>query len=59
MTYKERMPPAIKGKQADVIPFAPRMDLWYAAHQTAGILPDPYRDSSMDTICRAEGWAEH
>jgi len=27
MAYKERMPPAIKGKQADVIPFAPRMDL--------------------------------
>ena len=24
--------------------------------QTAGILPDPYRDSSMDSICRAESW---
>jgi methanogenic corrinoid protein MtbC1 len=56
MTYKERMLAAIKGEQADVIPFAPRMDLWYAAHQAAGTLPDPYGDCSMDSICRAEGW---
>jgi len=56
MTYRERMLAAIKGEQTDVIPFAPRMDLWYAAHQAAGTLPDPYEDSSMDTICRSEGW---
>jgi len=56
MTYKERMMAAIKGEIPDVIPYAPRLDLWYAAHSAADTLPVKYKNSSVDEICRAEGW---
>ncbi|MBW2605654.1 MAG: hypothetical protein JRE28_15330 [Deltaproteobacteria bacterium] len=56
MTYKERMMAAIKGEMPDVIPYAPRLDLWYAAHSAADTLPVKYKNSSVDEICRAEGW---
>ncbi len=47
---------AIKGEIPDVIPYAPRLDLWYAAHSAADTLPVKYKNSSVDEICRAEGW---
>ena len=56
MTHKERMMAAIKGEMPDVMPYAPRLDLWYAAHSAADTLPVKYKNSSVDEICRAEGW---
>jgi len=56
MTHKERMMAAIKGEMPDVIPYAPRLDLWHAAHSAADTLPVKYKNSSVDEICRAEGW---
>jgi methylmalonyl-CoA mutase cobalamin-binding domain/chain len=50
---------AIRGETADVIPFAPRLDLWYLANLHTGTLPDKYVDKTADDIARAEGWALH
>lgn len=59
MTNKQRILMAIKGEMPDVIPFAPRLDLWYLANKTAGTLPEKYRNHTADDIARAEGWALH
>lgn len=59
MTNRQRLLTAIKGEMPDVIPFAPRLDLWYSANKSSGTLPEKYRESSQDEISRAEGWALH
>ena len=59
MTNKERILKAIRGEMPDVIPFAPRLDLWYTAQKSLGGLPAQYRNSSQDEIARAEGWGLH
>jgi len=50
---------AAKGEMPDVIPYAPRIDLWYYANKQRGTLPEPYREATCDDIARAEGWALH
>lgn len=59
MTHKQRMLLAARGKMADRIPFAPRLDLWYNANALAGTLPSKHRGRTSDEIARAEGWALH
>lgn len=59
VTHKERMLMAANGEMPDVLPYAPRIDLWYNANSVSGTLPKRHKGRSMDEISRAEGWALH
>jgi hypothetical protein len=48
MTDRQRMLAVIKGEESDLIPFCPRMDLWYIANQARGTLP--VRFQGMNTV---------
>jgi len=51
---------AMRGGMPDIIPFAPRLDLWFSANRAAGTLPEKYKDCAhYFEIARAEGWALH
>ena len=60
MTPKERMLAAVRGMMPDVIPYAPRIDLWFHSNKMRGTLPERYRNAeTADDIAIAEGWALH
>ena len=60
MKNKQRMLMAMRGEMPDIIPFAPRLDLWFSANRAAGTLPEKYKDCAhYFEIARAEGWALH
>lgn len=60
ITNKQRMLMAMRGENPDVIPFAPRLDLWFNANKAAGTLPERYRSvNHYFEIARSEGWALH
>jgi corrinoid protein of di/trimethylamine methyltransferase len=60
LTPRERMLAAARGIMPDIIPYAPRIDLWFHSNQLRGTLPDRYRKAtSADDIAIAEGWALH
>jgi hypothetical protein len=60
MTQKERMLAAVRGVMPDIIPFAPRIDLWFCANKARGTLPKGYEDAaSADEVATREGWALH
>jgi methylmalonyl-CoA mutase cobalamin-binding domain/chain len=59
LTHKERMLMAARGEMPDLLPYVPRIDLWYNANSVAGSLPERHRGRSQDEISRAEGWALH
>ena len=57
---RQRMLMAMRGENPDVIPFAPRLDLWFTANKAAGTLPERYRNvNHYFEIARSEGWALH
>jgi len=56
MTNRQRMLAAIKGEMPDALPFAPRLDLWYAAAQARNTLPVQYQNDTLEDICRKENW---
>lgn len=56
MTHRERMLSAMRGEMVDVIPFVPRLDLWWLAKATSGSIPEKYQGMMPDDISRAEGW---
>ena len=56
-THKERILAAMRGEMVDVIPFVPRLDLWWLANSLGGTLPQPYREMGHDEIAKANGWA--
>jgi len=60
MTQKERMLAAVRGEMPDMLPFAPRIDLWFHSNKERGTLPEKYRNAkSADEIALSEGWALH
>jgi len=60
MTHKQRMMATVRGEMPDVIPFAPRIDLWFNANKKRSTLPPQYRDCEHpDEISRDQGWAIH
>jgi corrinoid protein of di/trimethylamine methyltransferase len=59
MNHKERMLMAVRGEMPDVLPYAPRFDLWYRANSYLGTLPPQHRGRTANEIARAEGWALH
>ena len=50
---------AMRGEMPDVLPYVPRIDLWYNANSVAGTLPEKHKGRTQDEISRAEGWALH
>jgi methylmalonyl-CoA mutase cobalamin-binding domain/chain len=56
-THKERILAAMRGEMVDVIPFVPRLDLWWLANSLGGTLPERYRGMKHDEIAQANGWA--
>ena len=59
MTQRQRMLMAMRGEMPDMLPYAPRIDLWYNANSVAGTLPERHKGRTQDEISRAEGWALH
>ncbi len=59
MTRKERILSAMRGESPDVLPYCPRIDLWYNANAYRGTLPQRHQGRTADEIARAEGWALH
>jgi corrinoid protein of di/trimethylamine methyltransferase len=58
-THKERILMAATGQLPGVLPYVPRIDLWYNANSAFDSLPDKHKGRSQDEISRAEGWALH
>jgi len=56
-THKQRILAAMRGEMVDVIPFVPRLDLWWLANVSRGTLPEKYQGMMPDDVSRAEGWA--
>lgn len=56
MGFRARALAALRGELPDRLPYAPRLDLWYAGCAASGTLPAQYWDSTVEEICRAEGW---
>ena len=56
-THKERILAVMRGEMVDVIPFVPRLDLWWLANVSRGTLPEKYQGMMPDDISRVEGWA--
>lgn len=50
MKHKERMLAALGGQPTDLIPWAPRLDLWYNANRQAGSLPPKYGQATLREI---------
>ena len=59
MTHKERMLSVLRGAATDMLPWAPRLDLWYNAHKRAGSLPSEYRGASLRDITDALDFGYH
>lgn len=59
LTHKQRILMAARGEMPDILPYVPRIDLWYNAHSLAGTLPERHKGRTQDEISRAEGWALH
>ncbi|MFO8057547.1 MAG: uroporphyrinogen decarboxylase family protein [bacterium] len=47
----------MRGEEVDVIPFAPRLDLWWLSNKLAGSLPEEYAEMKPDDISREKGFA--
>ena len=59
MSHRQRMLMAMRGEMPDILPYVPRIDLWYNANSVAGTLPKKHKGRTQDKISRAEGWALH
>ena len=46
MTNKERILAVLGGEPTDVLPFVPRLDNWFYAHEATGTLPDQYKHAT-------------
>ena len=56
MTHRERILQAARGEMPDMLPYIPRIDLWYSANSRAGTLPRQHQGRTAYEISRAEGW---
>ncbi len=59
MTHKERILAAVKGEVPDRIPWVPRLDLWYNAHNAAGTLPREFAGMGLREIAESLGLGFH
>lgn len=58
-TVRDKILAAARGEMVDILPYVPRIDLWYNANLRAGVLPPEHRDHDIPAICLAEGWGSH
>jgi methylmalonyl-CoA mutase cobalamin-binding domain/chain len=56
-THRERILAAMRGEMVDVIPFVPRLDLWWLGNVSRGTLPSEFEGMTPDDIARSRGWA--
>ena len=56
-THRERILAVMRGEMVDVIPFVPRLDLWWLANVSRGTLPREFEGMTPDEIARSRGWA--
>lgn len=47
MTNKERILATLRGDPTDTLPFVPRLDNWYYAHEATNTLPDQYKHATL------------
>lgn len=47
MTNKERILATLRGEPTDALPFIPRLDNWYYAHEETNTLPSQYRHATL------------
>jgi len=59
MNERERMLAAIRGEPTDVLPWAPRMDLWAIAQKARGTLPERFRGMNAVEIADELGVGCH
>ena len=59
MTGKDRILAVLRGEPTDVLPFVPRLDIWYNANSKAGTLPERYKNASLRDIADDLGWGCH
>ena len=59
LSAKQRIFAAARGEMADLLPYVPRIDLWYNANSLFDSLPTRHQGRTQDEIARAEGWAIH
>ncbi|MCL5270508.1 MAG: hypothetical protein M1457_08160 [bacterium] len=59
MNHRERMLATLRGEGTDMIPWAPRLDLWYSANRRAGTLPAKYRHATLREMIDDLGFAYH
>ena len=59
MTHKQRMLMAARGEMPDMVPYAPRFDLWYNSNAYRKNLLEKYRGMTPNEIARSEGWGLH
>ena len=59
MTFRERMLATLRGQPTDLIPWAPRMDLWCIANRERGTLPASFEGLDTAGIARVLGVACH
>ena len=50
MTHRERFQAVIEGEIPDRLPWTPRLELWYRAHNTQGNLPPKYAGKTLAQI---------
>jgi hypothetical protein len=56
ITHRERMLACIRGEPTDMIPWAPRMDLWAIANRARGTLPPHFADLDLAGIVDSFGF---
>ena len=59
MTYRETIIRTIEGKSTNMLPFIPRLDLWYKANKMTGTLPEKYKNASLRDISDGLGAGYH
>ncbi len=59
MTSKERILATLRGEPTDTLPFVPRLDNWYYAHEATNTLPDQYRHATLQEFADDLGVGFH
>ena len=59
MNYRQVMLSTLKGESTAILPFVPRMDIWYKANAKNGTLPDKYRNATLMEITDDLGIGYH
>lgn len=50
MTTKERILATLNGHPTDILPYVPRLDIWYNANSKNGTLPGTYKNATLREI---------